>query len=141
MSALAPLGFPVYDTLVPRTDAAGTYILLSTQTKNLERIGRGCRAWDASIEVQLLSIQPAGYASRAIVDDMEEGVLNALAGLSVEGFDQLDHMPDGSYSDAIDTGVQSVLRQVLKFRHVLTEREEEIEQTPAALPYALPLTL
>lgn len=124
MAALAGIDVPVYDMKVPKSviPHPEPYILLSAQTKTQNSMGRGCHAEDCTITLDIISVQALGYGSRAVLDDTEEQVHNAIsAGISVAGFSVISTRREDSYDASLDTDAQSVYRRILRYRHVLEE--------------------
>lgn len=126
-------GVKVWHKKVPKNVTAPTkYIILDSLTKNeTERSkpdGSGNSQtrfeWLCTIDVNIYNVNQAGYTSSAVVDDLEQIVLNVVRGgiVSVQGFHNKDTRILESLDLSVETSTQSIDRKLVKFEHWLNEK-------------------
>ena len=78
----------VWEELVPKNviPIPNNYILLTSPTLQADILSKNDYEWLSTINIDIYSVSPQGYVSGVILDDMVEGVLNAMAELTVPVF-------------------------------------------------------
>lgn len=127
ITALSGISVPVWDRRIPKDIAEPeTYVLITSQTAtDVNRTKCGNNANDCTILLQTIHKNDQGYADSAVVDDIHSEIIpivNRIGGLAVSGFKMMDtEMELNSVEDAFEFNTQTVIRGLLRFRHVLTE--------------------
>ncbi len=127
-------GVKVWHRMVPKnvSPIPSAYIILDSQTKN-ETVnakpsegseGGTYFEWSTTIDVNIYRINEKGYSSAAIVDDLEQIVINVIrSGVIVPNFRNKDTRILESISLDAETSTQSIDRRVVKFEHWLDRSE------------------
>lgn len=125
---------PTYSQRVPNNinPVPSVYILIHSQSKNETGPGKpgdteimqsNRKEWTANITVDIVSNQPKGHSNMAIVEDIEQEVLNRIYnGLYPANFLVKDTKMVSATELNGENATQSVDRKVLIFTHWINER-------------------
>lgn len=125
-------GVPVYDTAVPADvkPIPTMYIIIHDFTKTVENSAKCMLGWDVSVLLDLISIQPSGFVTRELVDDLEEKVINVILlqnEFIVNGFNTFSsELSNSKPMDVImptSAMTKNIIRTVLTYDHRLYESD------------------
>lgn len=117
----AETGLPAYDTGVPIdvNPMPSRYFVVGSQTKNRTGVSKQGHEWMCSMQVQCISVNPKGFNSMAVVNDMEEDVLMVAKGIQVNGFEvKLTRFIDDPEAN-IETKANTINRKIVMHEHWL----------------------
>src|SRR5690606_6356873 len=110
-------GVQFYDTAIPIDvePLPNAYGIVKSQSKNRFGVTKQWHEWSCSVTIDVYSVEALGFNSNVIVDDLEQGVINAMVGLSVAGFDvkRVDFID--SVARPTVTGANTVSRTVIVY--------------------------
>lgn len=121
------ISVPILDRRIPKDfSELETYVLVTTQTAtDVNRTKCGNNANDCTILLQTIHKNDQGYADSSIVDDIHSSIIDLInknGQLTVIGFKMMDtEMELNTVDDAFEFATQTVIRGLLRFRHVLIE--------------------
>lgn len=126
-------GVKVWHRMVPKNVVVpASYIILDSQTKN-ETVnakpsegGEGGTyfEWLCTLDVNIYKINEKGYSSAAVVDDLEQIVINVIrTGVSIPNFRNKDTRILESIALDAETDTKSIDRRIVKFEHWLDRSE------------------
>lgn len=121
---------PSWEGGIPKTvnPLPATYILITNQTRNETEVSKGVedeansqREWLCTITIDINHVQPLGYFGSAIVDDIEEQIMNILASdqLVVPGFIVKETTFVLSQPLTGSNTTQTITRKVVTYEHWL----------------------
>ena len=86
--AISPL-YPVFDTEVPGDVSVTNYVVLSTQSKEIDKANKCNYLYESTTLIDIANeVNGAGNTgSRVAVDDMEQAVFNAIEFIDVANFE------------------------------------------------------
>lgn len=121
----AATSLPVWHKKVPKdtTPVPTKYILLQSQTKQPTERSKQCYEWQASINIDITFINPAGFSNTVPVDTAEEQVINTiepvendyLTGLQIPGWYVKDIKMINSIDLDAETSTQSIERRIVSY--------------------------
>lgn len=121
----AATGLPVWHKKVPKdvTPVPTKYILLQSQTKQPTERSKECYEWQASINIDITFINPAGFSNTVPVDSAEEQVINAveqvendpLTGIQIPDWYVKDIKMINSIDLDAETTTQSIERRIITY--------------------------
>jgi hypothetical protein len=128
IQALAGLTVPVFDTVIPKdmTPIPLLYILLHDFTKGINEDCKDEVGWACTIILDIISVQPSGYADREVVDNVEAQVINLIRLLnqfSIPGFEvEYTRYANSVSLDVIQppaSGVDNIIRTAITYEHLI----------------------
>lgn len=113
--------YPVFDTQVTGSPKPTEYILLTTQSKELDNSIKCGSRWNSTTLIDFVTIYngAGNVGSRVAVNDMQEAVFNLLKNLQVSGFTvevQTFEFPDDL---DLSTATQNVYRNFIRLNLLL----------------------
>lgn len=115
-------GLNAWDKNVPKSvnPIPERYILVANQRKNRFAVAKDCYEWLGIITLEIISIQPQGFASTAVIDDIEEAVITTISnGIEVPGFTvKFTRLLDQNDMD-VETDTESIGRRILIYEQWL----------------------
>lgn len=86
--AIAPL-YPVFDTEVPGDVSVTDYVVLSTQSKEIDKANKCNYLYESTTLIDITNeVNGAGNTgSRVAVDDIQEAVFNAIQNITIANFE------------------------------------------------------
>lgn len=120
ITALAPIGIPVYGKKVPISvkPIPPQYIILSTQTKQRTAVSKNGWEWSTQITVDIVSQGAKGFSGTDKLDDIEGQVVDAIEnGITVDGFYVKSTNLLNSQPLDTETDTQSIERRILIYEH------------------------
>ena len=80
--------YKVFDTRVPNSNTEKKYVIMSTQSKEIDKANKCNYRWDATILLDLVCIYnvKGNTGSRVEVDDMENEVFQLVENLTITGY-------------------------------------------------------
>lgn len=127
VTGLAGISVPVWDRRVPKdTTEPELYVLVTSQTAtDINRTKCGNTSTDCTVLLQVIYKVEQGYADSVPVDDVMDEITRIIdrnAQLTVTGFRVMDtELASATVDDAFEFGTQTVIRGLLRFRHVLSQ--------------------
>lgn len=127
VTALDGISVPVWDRRIPKdTDEPELYVLVTSQTatgSNRTKCGNNTKECTTLFDVIYKTMQ--GYADSAPVDDVCEEILQKIdtnAQITIPGFQVIDtELVLLDVLDAIEFDTQTVIRGLVRFRHLIKE--------------------
>lgn len=101
----------ISDSRVPSNSDA--YIILSTIDKNLPQETKCGRVWNATINLDLVTVYAGHNGSRLLVEKIQDEALSRLVDPSITGFTLQDYYVDFAADLAMVQDAQSVYRKIL----------------------------
>jgi hypothetical protein len=80
---------PCYDTRVTGNSSIKHYILMTSQTKNVDKATKCGNRWDTSLLIEIYTSYPTSgnTGSRVFLNNIEEAVYNLLDNISINNFE------------------------------------------------------
>jgi plastocyanin domain-containing protein len=105
-------GLTVFDSR-KGTEVNDFYVLLSTQSKNLEHNNKCTKNWDSTIIIEIIQVLPkqGNSGSRVIINDAEEKAVEAYLNAEIEGFNITTK--NYSSSDLTTYGTNELINRVI----------------------------
>lgn len=130
ITALAPLQISIYDKVVPKSvnPVPTKYIILNSTTKVENNRTKVDKMYDVAMQADLVYTQPQGYIDSAVIDDLEQSFLQAIApednvrqdlDLSADNLKVYNTFVDDNQDIDIETPTQTILRRVIRFRFTI----------------------
>jgi hypothetical protein len=121
-------GVKVWHKKIPKNTSPvpSKYIILDSLTKNETVKAKGeYFEWLCTIDVNIYNVKASGYSSAAVVDDLEQVVLNVvrMGNVRVMGFSNKNTAILETQDLSAETTTQSVDRKLIKFEHWLSRGE------------------
>jgi len=120
---LEPLlgGVPIWDGGIPVDEPTpDVYVLITTQTKRPTERTKDGFEWMGTITLDIVSIRPPGTHNTAIVDDIEEILIERIEQeIDIPGFINNNTLFVDSVSLKDENASQSVDRKILIYEHWL----------------------
>src|SRR5690606_25144527 len=118
----ADTGLSVYDKVIPKDLPFDTsYILITSQTKTRYAISKTCYEWLVVVNTEVVCVNEKGYISTLKVDDVEEGVLNSVQGITVPGWSLKSKDLLDSVDADLETPTHTINRRIITHEYWLSE--------------------
>ena len=101
----------ISDSRIPTNSDA--YIILSTIDKNLPQETKCGRVWNATINLDLVTVYAGHNGSRLFVEKIQDEALSRLVDPNITGFTLQDYYVDFAADLAMIQDAQSVYRKIL----------------------------
>lgn len=115
---------PVFDTVPPKQDYP--FIVLSTQNET-ENTAKGCNGFDANILVDIVTGFEGGFGGKKQSDEIAQQIYNSVMNvrhtLALPDFWCVDTNLVNSNTLEEDNDSYYIVRRLINFRHILTEKE------------------
>lgn len=135
----AATGLQAWYKKVPKTvkPTPARYILLDNQTKNETEVSKCDFDWLCTMDINIYSVNAAGYSDAEIVDDYEQQILSVIKpGLTIPYFKNKRTVILESLDLSVETNTQSIDRKLLKMEHWL----DNVETSEGLLFFGTSLT-
>jgi hypothetical protein len=144
---LDDMDIPLYDQRVPaniKIKPGDKYLLISGIGKSEADRTKCDNAYNVAFQLDIIVHGERGYVDTSVLDDLEEEITDRIfpsvkqdIDLSEDGFICYNTFLDQNVDLPIDTPTETILRRILRFRHVVGELEliSEIINYPFAYPY------
>lgn len=126
--------FYLFDFQVPEDfiPIPSTYVLMSTQTKQIANETKCGHGWNCSILLDIISEQQHGFLDRSIVDDIETEILTAIdtwtfikTDIGIQPFIVYYTKVEDSRDLSVNTPTKTIVRKLLRISHILNAVDTE----------------
>lgn len=110
-------GFPAFDEMVPPDyePQPKTFILIHCPIKVPFGVSKVHHEWECDVQIDIVDIQEKGYVGSAVVDDLEDLVIQAMEALSVPEFDMKKNRFVDSRPLNVVTPTETIVRRIVKY--------------------------
>jgi len=123
VSALDPVGIPIYDMEVPKSvDVPGSYILMTTQTNSQADTSKCGHNWWHSILLDVVSVQDQGYVDRSVLDgicDSINQIIDTLDSIGIPGFVVYNTQVIDTHDMTLTTQTKIISRKLMRYQFLL----------------------
>lgn len=111
------LTIPCYDTNVSGNTSPRFYVLMTTQTKQVNKVNKCNYRWTADILLDVVCIynRTGNTSSRVLNDDIEQMILDQTQTLSIDGFGILTQTAESLPNLDSTTDTTNVFRNLIRF--------------------------